>query len=955
MMSEHVSRLTRLWGKKAANGDPRWLPLVVHLADTAEVGKILWDTWLCEGAKRNIAENCHFCNASDEADKLRQARALFVFLCAAHDLGKATPAFQTKGVKVSRYGLESDADLMEREDACRTLDTLISDGLLSQGYTWNEYMSDRQQTPHALCSQVLLLKHSDSKFKNLKNIAAILGAHHGKPQDHVLKDMDESYPDNFHHGIRGKQVWQTAQRDLLLWAMSLSGVTKMDDYPCPNQCASVVLTGLLIMADWISSNEMLCPYLQFGTPVKPENSQTRAHNAWDRLGLTHKWAPLFEFDYSNSICDYYRQRFHFDSPNAIQQEIIEIARNQGNGGLIVIEAPMGYGKTEAALAAAEILAQKSNRTGIYFALPTQATSNGIFPRVKSWANTQNDGIHSIHLFHSKAEFNEEWSALSESIVDDEDRECSEKSPLIVNQWFAGRQKTMLADFVVGTIDQLLMGALKQKHVMLRHLGLANKVVIIDECHAYDAYMSNYLERILSWLGIYRVPVIVLSATLPVKKRKSLIDAYRHTRYFEEEEEASASPEWMTTRAYPLITSTGIGTTDPCCHSIPISPNKHRIIIQHISDDAMIDIISELSPHGGCIGIIVNTVSRAQLFARQFREFFGKESVLLFHSRFTSPDRASIENKLIRWLGKPSETTVRPDFKIVIGTQVLEQSLDIDFDMLFTDLAPMDLVLQRLGRLHRHDRMRPEGVRTPKCYVLGDSEETFERGTSVIYDNCLLMRTRTLLPDIIILPDDISQLVQDTYNFDLNPCQEIDDYKDALKVYNKRIENKRARAEPYCLANPSNSRISTILGLLKTPANSSASEEAVRDLENTIEVIVIQKCEDGYIHILDDNMTPIACEEIPSPDVAWEISKYRVSLPMNICGNTNEQRDLTIGSLEKASETVAMWQKARYLKGELFLILDEKGQNHDIAGFEIAYSKSDGLSVNKCPENYEEGA
>ena len=709
------------------------------------------------------------------------------------------------------------------------------------------------------------------------------------------------------------------------------------------------------MADWISSNEMLCPYILFGTPVRPEKCLTRAQNAWDRLSLTHKWAPLLDFDYSNSIIDYYRLRFHFDSPNAIQQEIIEIARNQNHSGIIVIEAPMGYGKTEAALAAAEILAKRSNRTGIYFALPTQATSNGIFPRVKSWAHTQTDGIHSIHLFHSKAEFNEEWSALAESVIDDEDRECSEKNTLIVNQWFAGRKKTMLADFVVGTIDQLLMGALKQKHVMLRHLGLANKVVIIDECHAYDAYMSNYLERILSWLGIYRVPVVVLSATLPIKKRRSLIDAYRHTRYFEEEEEASPQPEWMTTRAYPLITSASLGTSEPSSHPIPLSPNKHRIIIQHITDDAMIDIISELSPKGGCIGIIVNTVSRAQFFARQFREIFGKESVLLFHSRFTSPDRASIENKLIRWLGKPSDTTVRPDFKIIIGTQVLEQSLDIDFDIMFTDLAPMDLILQRLGRLHRHDRKRPDGVQTPKCYILGDSEETFERGASVIYGNCLLMRTRALLPDIIILPDDISQLVQDTYNFDLNPCKEIDDYKDALKIYNKRIENKRARAETYCLADPSKSRLSTVLGLLKTPADASAGEEAVRDLENTIEVIVIQKCEDGYIHILDDNMTPIAREEIPSPDVAWEISKYRVSLPMNISGNTNGQRDLTIASLETASETVAMWQKARYLKGELFLILDEKGQNHDIAGFEVAYSKSDGLSVNKSPENYEEGA
>lgn len=939
-----------LWGKKGSNGEASWLPLIMHLADTVEIGKRLWDEWLCEGAKRNIAANCTYSGSPDEAEKLRQARALFVFLCASHDLGKATPAFQTKDAKVSRFGLDCDSDYVERFDACRRLDALIASGISQSGFTWSEEIEERNKTPHALCSQVIMM-HFCGQAKQAKNIAAILGAHHGKPQDNVCKDLDESYPRNFFNERAGRQTWQDAQQLLLFWALRQTECfLKVEDCPCPNQAASVELTGLLVMADWISSNEMLCPYIYFGEPVSPETSAVRARNAWKELNLTERWNPLEDMLFSDSIYEYYEKRFNFREPNSIQRNIIDIARGQRDGGIIIVEAPMGYGKTEAALAAAEILAQKTGRTGLFFALPTQATSNGIFPRMMAWGEQLRSTKHSIHLFHSKAEFNKEWTTLSESMIDDESPERSEHASLIVNQWFSGRKKTMLADFVVGTIDQILMGALRQKHFMLRHLGLSNKVVIIDECHAYDAYMSNYLERMLSWLGIYRVPVIVLSATLPANKRKELIDAYRHARHYEELEEESAPPVWATSRAYPLITSAEIGESDPICHEISISSVQTRISIKYIEDDEIIGKIDKIKANGGCVGIIVNTVARAQALMRQCREAFGDDAVQLFHSRFTAPDRANIETKITRWLGKVSETTMRPAFKIVIGTQVLEQSLDIDFDVMITDLAPMDLMLQRMGRLHRHVRLRPEGVREPVCYVLGASQEKFEAGASVIYGNCLLMRTKALLPDVITLPVDISQLVQDTYNFDFSPCS-ASSYDEAFKQYKKRIENKRSRAKTYCLRDPQTSKLSTVIGMLKTPADATAGEESVRDLEPTIEAILLQYGEDGYIHLLDDDFTPVAREEVPDDSLAWEISKYRVSLPWNLCGRTEAQREMTVSALECASETVSMWQKARYLKGEVFLILDAQGENHDIEGFVISYTKAEGLVVVKTPSDY----
>ena len=155
---------------------------------------------------------------------------------------------------------------------------------------------------------------------------------------------------------------------------------------------------------------------------------------------------------------------------------------------------------------------------MFFGLPTQATSNGIFSRVREWLD-HIEGEKSIRLIHGKAQLNDEFSSLPKS------RNIHGGDEVGVNEWFAGRKVSILDDFTVGTVDQILLAALKQKHLMLRHLGLSNKVVVIDEVHAYDAYMSVFLYRALRWLGAYKVPVVILSATLPISKRNALLEAY----------------------------------------------------------------------------------------------------------------------------------------------------------------------------------------------------------------------------------------------------------------------------------------------------------------------------------------------------------------------------------------------------------------------------------------------
>lgn len=214
---------------------------------------------------------------------------------------------------------------------------------------------------------------------------------------------------------------------------------------------------------------------------------------------------------------------------------------------------MGVGKTEAALAGADLLGSRNGCGGLFFGLPTQATSNGIFPRIEEWASKEADAeqmVLGIRLAHGAAEMNDEYRSLfhgTASTDEDDDRES-----LWVHPWFEGRKQALLADFVIGTIDQLLMAALKQKHVMLRHLGLAGKVVIVDECHAYDAYMNQFLYRALNWLGAYGVPVILLSATLPYAKRTAMIRSYRG---LQTSVPAEKKEPWMCSKDYPLLTWT----------------------------------------------------------------------------------------------------------------------------------------------------------------------------------------------------------------------------------------------------------------------------------------------------------------------------------------------------------------------------------------------------------------
>ena len=469
-----------------------WLPLWMHLRDTAGIMVYLVQKWLPESVRQHIE--------LDE-DLLTQTAC---FLGWVHDIGKLSCCFAGPIMEL----LQEPRQCLEK-------------------YTTLSYREqNRKYSRHALASEAILrwLKCPDG-------LASVAGAHHGKPQtgknvlDQLGDEEEEGCWESNYWPEGEQEFWESCWRELFDYALQESGFSSVDELPQLTIPAEILLTGLLIMADWIASNTRYFPLI----PVEEVGSDTlypaRVDRAWEALDLTSPWEVQSDVTEPGAFAE----RFGFP-PNEVQRAMLEAVSRTQEPGMFILEAQMGVGKTEAALGAAEILAKHGGEGGIFFGLPTQATANGIFGRLLAWAEKQPDGLeHSIKLAHGMAELNEAYIRLQQDTVRVEedleaDPDADPESRVMVHQWFRGNKQGLLADFVIGTVDQLLMAALQQKHVMLRHLGLAGKVVVIDECHAYDAYMNCYLDRALTWLGRYKVPVILLSATLPAKRRVELVRA-----------------------------------------------------------------------------------------------------------------------------------------------------------------------------------------------------------------------------------------------------------------------------------------------------------------------------------------------------------------------------------------------------------------------------------------------
>lgn len=874
--------------KTCADNETLWLPLVVHLQDTAAVMEELIRHWLPD----------RYCSTMElQQEEFRQIAIAAALL---HDIGKATPMFQHRisaQRDTLRYRLERNGLFTEPENG-----------------TFNEKLF------HAAAGAEILRAEAVNDC-----VAAIIGAHHGKPERYRTVSFREESPMSFgwENAAKRDTVWADTQRELIHWALEGIGLADPSGLPECKMAAQMALTGLVIMADWIASNTAFFPLIREDEQFRNYDPK-RAETALRKLNLPSPWEVSDDW----RMPYFFMSRFGF-SANPMQKAVRQVASEMETPGIMIVEAPMGQGKTEAALAAAEILMNRFHLGGAAFFLPSQATSNAMFTRMTQWAQQQpeSSGI-AVSLVHGQAEFNEAFRQLEEGSAQIQDWE---PESLIVHSFFQGRKTKLLANLVVGTVDQLLMAALQQKHVMLRHLGLTGKVVIIDECHAYDAYMNTYLDRALKWLSAYHVPVILLSATLPGKRRAALLRAYSDRK---------TPAEFQNTQEYPLITWTN--GSHPCKLAIPPEGISRKVLVERCTEEQAIAELGNVIAHG-CAGIIVNTVKRAQELWKRLQKIYPDAIIFMDHSRYLTPDRLQHEQQILDCVGKHSSPEQRKGV-LVIGTQVLEQSLDLDFDLLVTDLCPMDLLLQRIGRLHRHNRPRPTGAVTPRCLVLGAQGEP-DAGSLAVYGGYLLLRTRELLPDQIQLPEDISPLVQKTYDEALWTPEDIPEYEDAKNEYELFQKKQQGRAKSYCLTPPSQDGFfDTIVGAMDNTQmfTDLQAQAAVRDGTAAIEVLVVQRCDHGNVTVLTgQEHSQYRTDTQPSAAECRILASQRLRLPSYF--SESYQVDAVIQALEQQTQqTLPIWQQAPMLQGELFLILNSDG-TAELAGKKLYYDPQFGLA------------
>lgn len=914
-----------VWAKSGAR-NRAWLPLPQHLADSAEMAERLFDHWLAPSTRKRWGAAF----GSDEA-----ARTVFSFLAGTHDVGKACPAFiaqvETLAERARAAGLP-----------CGTLD---------------ELRDHRRALPHATVSllslKAWLLAHGAGR-KLAAQLASVVGAHHGKPVDRHAERGARGRPAG-----TGGHEWESVREELIDWMARRTGFIAILPLiaelriPLPVQ---VEMCGLLIMADWLASNQELFPLIPMAEPVGRAAAIAQGDRweaGWQEVGMPPAWCPCAP---PTDPAALYSARFAAGGepfvPRPVQVAAASLAAKEPVG-FMIIEAGMGSGKTEAALAAAEHLAARTNTQGLFFALPTQATTDAMFNRLLTWiealpAAPADVPAWAMTLAHGKSSLNRAYADLVQAVDDfvnasgiasihDDDEDTGSESDVealvnaVPHQWFRGRKRRLLANFGIGTIDQVLMTGLQQRHLMLRHLALAGKVVILDEVHASDDYMNVYLEAVLSWLGHYGTPVILMSATLTHERKKELIRAY-----------APNCQELEPSSGYPRIT--WVDDTGTTVTVLPVDDHSGdrqvRWSCLRNGDDALLGVLQEGLAEGGCALVVRNTVADAQHTARCLEEA-GLGPVILDHARFLAADRARIDADLVAKFGKAAGGN-RPGRSIVVATQVVEQSLDVDFDLLITDLAPMDLLLQRMGRLHRHaGRQRPGPLQDAVCHVLLEDDNGLSSGSKssvAVYGEHHLVRTALTLQEhghVIRLPGDIAPLVERALGstaFDVSSSQGSR-LAQAAAHHRDVIEDQRRRAshwslEPWRPDGNSGADLGGWLRLTDDPAEIFA-EASVRDTTPTLEVIVLPRTPGGEAVIwppwLGDGV--IDTSSLPTDELAREIATWTVRLPSSLTRFPQRFADV-VTALTSPERPVYGLTKHRLLTGLFVLTMDQVSPGAD---------------------------
>jgi CRISPR-associated endonuclease/helicase Cas3 len=666
MPAQQTDTVFNYWGK----ADPtyphgqKWHPLAYHSLDVAAVG-------VAYLKQSSLLKSCTgLLNCSEQAFLSWSA-----FLLALHDLGKFSEAFQSQ-----RQDL-----ILELQKRETNLTKIYNERHDSLGFwLWGDYLVD----------EVLLKIGFDNSRKTQRSLSCWLLAvtgHHGMPPkpngdvDSFFRREDKQAAADFVQEIAA----------LLLTDEARCIPSKLDakDFQHLSEILSWWFAGVTVLADWLGSNTQFFPYKNPSTDLATywEYTQGQATEALAQSGVS----PAV-IEKGRALNDLFQK---IQEPSPLQQWAASVDIPQ-SPQIYLLEDVTGAGKTEAALMLAYRLMEQGLAEGFFIGLPTMATANAMYKRVAEVYQKLFAGNANLVLAHGHKKLVEEFAAsiLPMATPEQDAAQLDETASARCSAWLADHSKrALLASAGIGTIDQALLAVLHSKHQSLRLLGLFNKVLIIDEVHACDAYMQGVLEVLLEFHARTGGPVILLSATLPSRMKQALLNAYARGRN-------QVSAPALLSDAYPLATRWHDGQTVLLEEVLASRPCVSRTVQVHYEadDEKVFSHIYAALQQGQCVGWIRNTVADAMDAYERISQTIPAEKITLFHARFALKDRLGKEEQVLSFFGEGSKQQDRQG-RIMIATQVAEQSLDVDFDVLITDLAPIDRVLQRAGRLQRHVR------------------------------------------------------------------------------------------------------------------------------------------------------------------------------------------------------------------------------------------------------------
>ena len=649
----------RAWGKYDEERGV-FHPLAHHSIDVAAVflrmiGLPVVRNRLETAAKRRLADvECH-------------RLAVLAFL---HDIGKLHPGFQAKGWPED---LRRGPPYGHLKEGCAFL-TLACRG---PEHPFHETMRE-------------IMGWGES----IGPLVAASIAHHGRPVEWPADPTLGGWQDLDHYDWRAEtRVMDDALRRWFAPAFEAA------DEPLPDEpLLHHVFAGLVALADWIGSDIRFFPFVDPFDPAYDATAHDRALKSLEAVGFDPGALP------TGPAVDFHRMT-GFYKPNPAQAATAAV---DTGARLLILESETGSGKTEAALWRFTRLFEAGKVSGLYFAVPTRAAARQLHDRVvralrRAFGAEAPEAVLAVPGMLRAGEFKGQRLPHWRVRWDDD----GEPTP---QRWAAEHATRFLAATVaVGTVDQAMLAGLQVKHAHLRGSALARSLLVIDEVHASDAYMTEIMAELLKGHLAVGGYAMLMSATLGARARVRWTD--------------EAMPDFETARAAPYPALWAGGENAPRAAADAGAPKiVHPEAVSTMDPAEAARRAISAARRGARVLVIRNTVRMAVATWRAVSEAGGESLLMraagepaLHHSRFAVEDRLLLD-EAVEEAFAPHRTRDRQGC-IAVGTQTLEQSLDIDADLLIADLCPMDVLLQRIGRLHRHDLPRPDGFETARAAVL----------------------------------------------------------------------------------------------------------------------------------------------------------------------------------------------------------------------------------------------